>query len=301
MTTLDFGGRLVGDGQPAYIVAELGYNWAVSADPERNREELAALIRESAKAGADCVKLQLRDLATPAGYYASKGEALDKPIDDPRSPWRTRRAFVEAREPDREVLDFVAGEAAAHYIHWTASPWDVPSVRLLAEYAPPWVKVASASITDHDVLREVAGLGVPVVMSTGMCGWRDVVLGLNALGSVERVVLSHTTSSYPCPDEDVNLEALSVMRKMLGLPVGYSGHEAGIALTFAARVMGACWLERHFTLDRAHWHKDHAASLEPDGLRRLVRDVRRYENALGDGVKRVMPSEAAFLGLRRVT
>ena len=300
MAIIDFGGRIVGDGCATYIVAELGYSWCISRDHERNLEELDKLITTSAEAGADCVKLQIRSLDPSDGYYATKGEILDKPIDDPASPWRTRREFVEAREPTAYLLDFVDARCAELSIHWTASPWDVPSADLLATYLPPWIKVASASITDHAVLRAASRTGRPVVLSTGMASYDEIGDAIDTLGGPSRLVLSHTTSSYPCPDSDVNLKAIERLWGRYCCPVGYSGHEDGIALTFAAVVMGACWVERHLTMSRSHWHKDHRASLEPDGLRRLVRDIRRYERALGNGEKRLMPSEQAFLSLRRV-
>ena len=299
--SIDFGGRLVGPEHATYVVAELGYSWCITADHKRNLAELDALVDAAADAGADCVKVQIRSLDA-SGYYATKGELLDKPIDDPASPWRTRMQFVRMREPTREVLDRLDARCSARGIQWTASAWDLPSLDLLASYSPPWVKVASASLTDRALLGAVAALGLPVVMSTGMATTRDISGALEALGDLYpgRVLLAHTTSSYPCPDDDVNLRALDTLRRYM-VPVGYSGHEDGIALTFAAVVMGACWVERHFTLSRSHWHKDHRASLEPPGMTRLVRDVRRYERALGDGIKRVMPSEEPFLSLRRVS
>lgn len=299
MSTIDFGGRLVGDGCATYITAELGFQWCISNSHHRNLGELASLIEAAAECGADCVKLQLKSLDPSDGYYAAKGDALDKPIDDPASPWRTRREFVEMREPSAGVLEFVDQVCRESGIHWTASPWDVPSVDLLATFDVPWIKVASASITDHAVLRSVAATGKPVVLSTGMSTHEEIGAAIATLGDA-RVILSHTTSSYPCPDDDVNLCAIEGLWERYGLPTGYSGHEDGIALSLAAVVMGACWVERHCTLNRSHWHKDHRASLEPEGLRRLVRDIRRYERALGDGQKRVMPSEQAFLSLRRV-
>jgi N-acetylneuraminate synthase len=178
----------------------------------------------------------------------------------------------------------------------------VPSVELLASYSPAWIKLASASITDHDVLRAVAATGKPIVLSTGMATYAEISAALDTLGDAypSQLILAHTTSSYPCPDEDVNLAAMDRLRDFM-CPVGYSGHEDGIALTFAAVVRGACWVERHCTMNRAAWHKDHRASLEPAGLQKLVRDIRRYERAVGDGVKRLMPSEAPFLSLRRVS
>jgi N-acetylneuraminate synthase len=299
--TIDFAGRLVGPACATYITAELGFNWCISDNHGRNMEELEKLVDVAASAGADCVKVQLKSLDTD-GYYATKGENLDAPIGDPSSPWKTRRQFVEMREPDSIVLETLDGMCMRAGIQWTASPWDIPSVDLLSRFDPPWYKIASASITDHDVLRAVASTGKPIVLSTGMATYAEIGAALDTLCDAypSRLILAHTTSSYPCPDEDVNLAAMDRLRDFM-CPVGYSGHEDGIALTFAAVVRGACWVERHCTMSRAAWHKDHRASLEPAGLQKLVRDIRRYERAVGDGVKRLMPSEQPFLSLRRVS
>jgi N-acetylneuraminate synthase len=296
-----FGDIRIGRGFRCYLVAELGYNWCVSREHARNLEELRWLIRTAAEAGFDCVKLQLRSLDA-GGYYATRGDSLDAAIPDPRSPWTRRGDYVEAREPDEEVLAFVSSACAEHGIGWTASAWDVPSLTLLARRDVPWLKLASASLSDEEVTRAYARTGLPIVASTGMHSLDEVDAAVKILrqhGS--DVLLAHTTSAYPCPDDDVNLAVMDTLAARYGGPVGYSGHELGIALSLAAVVRGAVWLERHFTRDRTQWHKDHAASLEADGLRRLARDVRRYERAVGDGERRVRACEYPYrVALRRL-
>ena len=296
-----FGDIRIGRGFRCYLVAELGYNWCVSREHARNLEELRWLIGTAAEAGFDCVKLQLRSLEA-GGYYATRGDSLDAAIPDPRSPWTRRGDYVKAREPDEEVLGFVSSVCAEHGIEWTASAWDVPSLTLLARHDVPWLKLASASLSDEEVTRAYARTGLPIVASTGMHSLDEVDAAVKILrqhGS--DVMLAHTTSAYPCPDDDVNLAAMDTLAARYGGPVGYSGHELGIALSLAAVVRGAVWLERHFTRDRTQWHKDHAASLEADGLRRLARDVRRYERAIGDGERRVRACEYPYrVALRRM-
>lgn len=296
-----FGDIRIGRGFRCYLVAELGYNWCVSNDRARNVDELEWLVSRAADAGFDCVKLQLRSF-DDGGYYASKEDDLSRRIDDPRSPWQLRGDYVRAREPDDALLRAVSHLCRRHSIAWTASAWDVPSVRLLASHDVPWVKIASASLSDDDVVRACADTGLPIVMSTGMHEMTEVDHAVEIIR--ERgsdLLLAHTTSAYPCADEDVSLACIDTLAARYGVPVGYSGHELGIALSLAAVVRGACWIERHFTRDRTQWHKDHAASLEYDGLRRLARDVRRYERAVGDGERRVRACEYPYrASLRRV-
>lgn len=296
-----FGDIRIGRGFRCYLVAELGYNWCISDDRVRNLEELEWLISRASEAGWDCVKLQLRSFED-GGYYASKGDDLSRRIDDPRSPWQSRRDYVRAREPDDALLRAVSHLCRMHSIAWTASAWDVPSVKLLASHDVPWLKIASASLSDDDVVSACADTGLPIVMSTGMHETTEIDRAVSLVR--ERgsdLILAHTTSAYPCADEDVSLACIDTLAARYGVPVGYSGHELGIALSLAAVVRGACWLERHFTRDRTQWHKDHAASLEYDGLRRLARDVRRYERAVGDGERRVRACEYPYrASLRRV-
>ena len=278
-----------------YVIAEIGPNWCVSRNVNDNFEELTRLVNVAHEAGADAVKVQLKSLN---GYYSR--ENLDTPITDPRSPFATRREYVMAREPTAFILKLLSQVCREVGIRWGASPWDQPSVDLLGRFEVPWVKVASASLTDDALLRAVAAIGKPVILSTGMSTMDEVAHAIEVLGTDDLVLLS-CTSTYPCDPDEINLRCIDTLRERFGVPVGYSGHETGLSPTFAAAVMGACVVERHITMDRSQWGPDHAASLEPEGLRRLVRDIRLFERARGDGVKRVWASEeAARKRLRRV-
>lgn len=258
MTTVRLGKRTVGDGQPCYIVAEIGPNWCVSADRDTNLCQLMSLVDVAAAAGVDCVKLQLKSLG---GFYAS--DDLTRSIDDPRSPFRTRGEFVRAREPDEEVLRYLDGLCAERGIAWTVSAWDIPSLVMLDSFDVPWLKVASASLTDHWLLKATAQRGKPVVLSTGMSSVDQIHDALEVLEAhgAEDVILAHCVSAYPLEDGDANLACIAAMREKFGKLVGYSGHERGLAITERAAALGACWVERHFTLDRAAWGPDHASSL----------------------------------------
>ena len=175
-------------------------------------------------------------------------------------------------------------------IAWFASPWDVPSVDFLERYEPACYKVASACLTDSSLLRHISSTKRPVILSTGMSTLEEIREAVLSLGQVP-LILTHATSTYPCPPDELNLRVISQLSDEFGVPVGYSGHETGLQTTVAAVVVGATLVERHITLDRAMWGSDHAASVEPQGFQRLVRDIRTVELALGDGVKRIYESE----------
>jgi sialic acid synthase SpsE len=175
-------------------------------------------------------------------------------------------------------------------IAWFASAWDEPSVDFLAEFDLPTFKVASASLTDDELLRHTAAVGVPVIASTGMSTWDQIEHAMKVLPE-GRTLLAHATSSYPCSVDELNLRMLATLQARFPVPVGYSGHETGLATTIAAVALGATFVERHITLDRAMWGTDQSGSVEPGGFAKLVEDVRKLERALGDGVKRVYESE----------
>jgi N-acetylneuraminate synthase len=162
-------------------------------------------------------------------------------------------------------------------------------------------KVASASVTDKELLRALAETGKPIILSTGMSTLEQIDEAVEILGT-DKLVILHATSTYPLPPEETNLRVIPALKERYGVPVGYSGHERGLQISIAAVALGAVAVERHITLDRTMWGSDHASSLEPQGLQHLVRDIRILEQAMGDGVKRVMPGEVAPMQrLRRVT
>jgi N-acetylneuraminate synthase len=207
------------------------------------------------------------------------------------------RERVEFGFPEYSEIDRYCREK---HIQWFASPWDAPSVDFLAKFDAVCYKIASASLTDHELVRHVNAKGKPVILSTGMSTIEQVRAGV-ALVDRSRLILTHTTSTYPCKPEELNLRVIPSLRQEFGVPVGYSGHEVGLQTTYAAVVLGACVIERHLTLDRAMWGSDHAASVEPSGFMRLVRDVRTIESAFGDGQKRVFESEKPVIKRLRRT
>ena len=204
---------------------------------------------------------------------------------------------LEFGQEDYEEIDSFCKQVK---IPWLASPWDERSVEFLEQFDLPVYKIASASLTDDHLLRTIRQTGKPILASTGMSTYAEIDHAVEVLGK-EDLVLMHATSTYPAKYEHLNLRAIPTMIERYGVPVGYSGHETGIPTSVAAAVLGACCVERHITMDRAMWGSDQAAALEPNGISRLVRDIRLVEQSLGDGVKRVYEEELPVMKkLRRV-
>jgi N-acetylneuraminate synthase len=287
--TVRIGERLVGDGQPAYLAAEIGINH--NGDLEIARKLIDAAVR----AGCDAVKFQKR---TPEICVPPEQRATVR-----QTPWG-EMSYLDYRER----IEFGAAEFGAideycrhEGIDWFASPWDEPSVDFLEQFDPVAHKVASATLTDPALLKAIRGTGRTVVMSTGMSSLEQIDDAVDLLGT-DRLLITHCTSSYPCPPDELNLRMIETLRDRYPCPIGYSGHEVGLPTTVAAIALGACYVERHITLDRAMWGSDHAASVEPEGFARLAKYVRVTEAALGDGEKRVYESERPLMQrLRRVS
>jgi N-acetylneuraminate synthase len=287
--TVTIGNRVIGGGRPAYVIAEIGLNH--NGDVELAKR----LIDVAADAGVDAVKFQKRtpEICTPEHMRGVPRE----------TPWGTM-TYLQYRhrvEFDRDQYIEVGDHATLRGLDWFASPWDVPSVHFLEDLNVVAHKVASASLTDVELLEALRQTGKPVILSTGMSTIEQIDRALGIVGT-DRVVLMHATSTYPMEPEEANLRVIPVLRdRYPGVPVGYSGHERGLQISVAAVALGAVAVERHITLDRTMWGSDHAASLEPTGLAHLVRDIRIVEAAMGDGVKRVFPGELAPMAkLRRV-
>ena len=285
--TVEIGGRRVGVNEPAYVVAEIGINHNGDLGLARK------LIAAAAAAGCDAVKFQKRTVDV---VYSA--EELARPRESP---------FGETNGDLKRGLEFGADEFAAidEYcrvlgIAWFLSCWDEASVDFAEQFDPPCYKIASASLTDDDLLRHHRKQGRPVILSTGMSDLDEIDHAVEVLGTDDLVIL-HATSTYPSAPEELNLSVIPALRERYGVPIGYSGHEVGLATTLAARVLGACMIERHITLDRAMWGSDQAASVEPLGFQRMVRDIRAVESALGDGEKVVYDTEIPIREkLRRV-
>jgi N-acetylneuraminate synthase len=285
--TVKLGKDVVGDGQPCYIIAEIGIN-------HNGDIQLAKKLIETAEAaGCSAVKFQKRTI----DVVYSKDE-LARPRESPFG--ETNGDLKRGLEFGREAYQEIDRSCREEGITWFASCWDEGSVDFISQFNPPCYKIASASLTDDQLLKHHRKTGKPLIVSTGMSTLEQVDHAVEVLGTKD-LILMHTCSAYPSQYDELNLRTISTLRERYKVPVGYSGHETGIPSSVAAAAIGACCIERHITLDRAMWGSDHAASLEPNGIMRLVRDVRLVETAMGDGVKRVSPREVAVLEkLRRV-
>jgi N-acetylneuraminate synthase len=286
--TVQIGGRYIGAGHPTYVIAEAGINH------NGDLETALRLVDAAVLAGCDAIKFQKRtpELCVPL-------EQRDLLRD---TPWGVMtymqyRERVEFGEGEYRAIDaYCRGRSIA----WFVSPWDVKSVDFMEGFSPVCYKVASATITDVPLLRRIRATGRPVILSTGMSTMEQILVAVSELDR-DQLILTHATSTYPCKAEELNLNVIGTLKAEFDVPVGYSGHEVGLQTTCAAVVLGACLVERHITLDRAMWGSDQAASVEPGGFSRLVRDIRTIEKALGDGKKRVFDSEIPVMKKLRIS
>ena len=287
MQPVRIGSRFVSPQYPAFLVAEIGINH--NGDLKLARE----LISTAAASGCDAVKLQKRSINV---VYTT--EELSLPRESPFGSTNgdLKRGLEFGRSEYTEIDQFCRNLG----IPWFASCWDEASVDFIEKFDPLCYKIASACLTDDRLLLHHRSKGRPLLLSTGMSTLEQIDHAVEVLGK-ENLVLLHTTSSYPSKTEELNLRMIPRLMERYDVPVGYSGHEIGLYTTLAAVVLGACVAERHVTLDRAMWGSDQAASVEPHGLARLVKDIRAVEIAMGDGVKRVYESEIPIRHkLRRV-
>lgn len=281
------GDRLVGDGQPCFIVAEIGINH--NGDLKLAKQ----LIDAAVEAGCDAVKFQKRTVDV---VYTP--EELARARENPFGPNNgDLKRGLEFGETEYRQID---AYCKARRILWFASCWDEGSVGFMKRFDPPCYKIASASLTDENLLRQHRRTGRPLILSTGMSTMEEIHRAVEILGMGDLVLL-HCTSTYPSRPEELNLRMIGTLKREFRCPVGYSGHEVGLQTSLAAVALGASVVERHITLNRALWGSDQAASVEPHGFRRLVRDIRVIESAMGDGTKRVYESELSIRDkLRRV-
>jgi N-acetylneuraminate synthase/sialic acid synthase len=263
--------RQIGAGHPVFVIAEIGLNH--NGDPEL----AAQLVRTAAAAGVDAVKFQKRD---------SKALLTQELYDAPYTAWYSYGStYGEHREAlELSVADLAKLKELAESLNvvFFASAWDLPSIDVCEGLDVPAYKVASADVTNGPLLERLAETGRPLIMSTGMSTEDEIATAVETIRRRhDDLVLLHCVSTYPSEFDEINLATIPWLRTRFACPVGYSGHERGIAVSSAAVAIGACVIERHFTLDRAMKGPDHAASLEPPGLMKLVRDVRAIERAMG--------------------
>lgn len=270
----------VGEGQPVMVIAECGINH--NGDINITKK----MIDSAVSAGCDAVKFQKRTIDV---IYTK--EELDKQRE---SPWgtsnREQKEGLEFNHDDYVIIDTYCKEKG---IMWFASCWDKDSVDFIDHFNPPCYKIASASLTDDDLLLYTKSKGKPIILSTGMSTVSEINHALKILGQDNTIVM-HCTSTYPSKLEELNLNVIQTYKRYLRCPIGYSGHEVGLLETLVAVVLGATVVERHITLDRAMYGSDQAASVEPQGITRLVKDIKEIPIILGDGTKKVYDSEVVI-------
>jgi N-acetylneuraminate synthase len=280
--TIEIADRQVGKGHPVFIVAEIGINHNGDLNLARR------LIDAAVVAGCDAVKFQKRtpEICVP---LEQRNQMRD-------TPWGYISYMDYRRRMEFGVSEFkqIDSYCRERNLLWFASCWDQPSVDFMEGFEPPCYKIASASLADLSLLKRVAETGRPVILSTGMSTIAQIEAAVGLL-ETKNLLITHCTSTYPCSAEELNLSMIATLAKKFACPIGYSGHEVGLQATVAAVALGAVMVERHITLDRAMWGSDQAASVEPGGFMRLVRDIRIIEKAIGDGVKRIYESELPIL------
>jgi N-acetylneuraminate synthase len=279
---IQIGNKPVGDRHPTYIIAEIGINHNGSVDTAKE------LIKAASDAGVDAVKFQKR---TPELCVPEHQKSLMRDTPWGYISYLDYRYKVEFGQDEYQEID---DYCKALGIDWLASAWDTQSLAFIEAFDPPAHKIPSALLTDHELLRAIKATGKPAILSTGMSTMEEIHEAVEIL-DIDNLLICHTTSSYPCPPDELNLRMIQTLKDNFSCPIGYSGHEVGLVTSVIAVGLGACLVERHVTLDRAMWGSDQAASVEPQGVRTLVKYIRVTEKALGDGQKKVYESEQSTL------
>jgi len=268
----------IGPGKPVFVIAEIGINH--NGDIEIAKK----LIDVAVKSGANAVKFQKRTIDV---VYTP--EELTKDRENPFGDTNgDLKRGLEFGQKEYQEIDTYCKEKN---IAWFASCWDEGSVDFIDQFNPPYYKIASASLTDDELLKHTRSKGKPVILSTGMSTMQEVEHAIEVLGK-DDLILMHTVATYPAENKNLNLRVINTLQnKFPEIPVGYSGHEVGLIPSLVAAILGAYAVERHITLDRSMWGSDQAASVEPQGLERLVRYIRLFGEVCGDGIKRVIEEE----------
>ncbi len=285
-------GNKIGPGEPCYIIAEIGINHNGSLEIAKQ------LIDEAVNAKATAVKFQKRtpEICVPKDQWNIMRD----------TPWGRITYIDYKRKTEFGIVEYATIDQYCKKlgIDWFVSTWDVEAVDFMEQFDTPIYKLASASLTDFQLIKRILLTGKPLMLSTGMSTIKEIEDAVNLVWSFDEqypLFIAHSTSAYPCKPEELNLKMIQTLAaKYPGVPIGYSGHETGLATTVAAVSMGAAFVERHFTLDRAMWGSDHAASVEPQGFQRMVRDIHDVEAAIGDGIKKVYESELGPMKRLRV-
>ena len=277
MKTVKISNKIIGENKPVFVIAEIGINHNGSLNNAKKLINIAHLF------GCDAVKFQKR---TVDKVYTKEELSMPRSSVFGETNGDLKRGLEFGYEEYREI-DRYCKELG---ILWFASAWDIESVDFLEEFNVCAHKIPSALITNEELLKHVKQTGKPILISTGMSTMDEIENAVKIIGQ-DNTVIFHCTSTYPNQNNEINLKVIPMLKDKFDCPVGYSGHEKGIVPSTIAVVLGACAVERHITLDRTMWGSDQAASLEPEGLRKLVRDIRNVNDFLGDGIKKVYESE----------
>ena len=285
--TVTIGNHIIGDDQPCFIIAEIGINHNGSLNLAKKMIDIAVTT------GCDAVKFQKRTIDV---VYTKEELAKERKSVFGETNGDLKRG-LEFGEYEYNEIDKYCKEKG---ILWFASCWDSGSVDFIDKFNPPCYKIASACLTDDDLLKHTKSKGKPILLSTGMSTMDEIRHAVSILGE-DNLVILHCTSTYPSNADEMNLRVIETFRNEFSCPIGYSGHERGITPSVLAVAVGASVVERHITTDRTNWGSDQAASLETAGLYHMVRDIRQTPVLLGDGVKIVYPREYPIIDkLRRV-
>lgn len=285
--SVKIGNRKIGEHFPCFIIAEIGINHNGSVELAKKMIDIAVTT------GCDAVKFQKRTIDI---VYTQEELSKERASVFGNTNGDLKRGLEFGHKEYKEIDNYCKSKN----IMWFASCWDENSVDFIEEFNPPCYKIASASLTDDNLLKYTKSKGRPIILSTGMSTMEQIRHAVNILGEDDLVIM-HCTSTYPSNADEMNLRVIETLRKEFSCPIGYSGHERGITPSVLAVALGACAVERHITVDRTNWGSDQAASLETAGLYHMVRDIRQTPELLGDGKKVVYERELPIIEkLRRV-
>lgn len=287
MTTVKIADKIIGDGHPCFIIAEIGINHNGSVELAKKMIDIAITT------GCDAVKFQKRTIDI---VYTKEELARERHSIFGKTNGDLKRGLEFGLREYKEIDKYCKKQG----IMWFASCWDEKSVDFMEKFNIPCYKIASASLTDDKLLKYVRSKGKPILLSTGMSTMDEIRHAVKILGKKD-LIIYHCTSTYPSNSDEINLRAIQTLKDEFRCPIGYSGHERGITPSILAVALGACSVERHITTDRTNWGSDQAASLEITGLHRMIRDIRQIPQILGDGKKIVYERELPIIEkLRRV-
>lgn len=275
--TVSIANKTIGDNHPCFIIAEIGINHNGSLETAKKLISMAHFF------GCDAVKFQKRtveDVYTKEELATPRQSIFGNTNGDLK--YGLEFEYNEYKEIDKHCKELG--------ILWFASCWDKKSVDFIEQFDVCAHKIPSALITDIELLEYIKKTGKPILLSTGMSTIDEIDEAIKVIGT-DNTIIYHCTSTYPSENSELNLNVIKALKEKYDCPIGYSGHEKGIVSSTIAVVLGACSVERHITLDRTLWGTDQAASLEPEGLRKMIRDIRNIKTFLGDGIKKVYDSE----------